>query len=113
MGRWSIEVMFRDVKQIAHGEDPQSWKYKGPERAASLSYWLHAATWCWYITTYGASKTWPDRPWYPKKTAPSFLDALAALRLVLWQERITTISPTARLDSKMMTGVLEVLSRAA
>ena len=57
-GRWSIEVMFRDVKQIAHGEDPQSWKYKGPERAASLSYWLHAATWCWYITTYGASKTW-------------------------------------------------------
>ena len=38
---------------------------------------------------------------------------LAALRLVLWQERITTMSPTARLDSKMMTGVLEVLSRAA
>ena len=32
-GRWSIEVCFRDVKQDLGGENPQSWKRKGPERA--------------------------------------------------------------------------------
>jgi hypothetical protein len=34
-GRWSIEVCFRDVKQDLGGQDPQSWKRKGPERAAA------------------------------------------------------------------------------
>ena len=41
-GRWPIEVCFRDVKQDLGGQDPQSWKRQGPERAACLSLWLHA-----------------------------------------------------------------------
>ena len=49
-GRWSIEVCFRDTKQDLGGENPQSWMRKGPERAACLSLWLHAMTWCWYLT---------------------------------------------------------------
>ncbi len=40
-GRWPIEVCFRDVKQHLGGEDPQSWKRNGPERAACLSLWLN------------------------------------------------------------------------
>jgi hypothetical protein len=44
-GRWSIECVNREVKQCLHAEDPQSWKGKGPERAASLSLWLYAAIW--------------------------------------------------------------------
>ena len=55
-GRWPIEVCFRDVKQDLGGQDPQSWKRQGPERAACLSLWLHATTWCWYLDTH------PDRP---------------------------------------------------
>jgi hypothetical protein len=30
----------------------------------------------------------PRMPWYREKARPSFADALAALRCVLWQERI-------------------------
>ena len=35
-GRWSIEVTFRDTKQDLGGQDPQSWRRQGPERAACL-----------------------------------------------------------------------------
>lgn len=33
--RWAIEVCFRDVKQDLGGHQPQSWKRRGPERAAA------------------------------------------------------------------------------
>lgn len=91
-GRWSIEVCFRDVKQHLGGENPQSWKRQGPERAACLALWLHATTWCWYLIEHPAGDTWIPKPWYPRKATPSFLDALAALRRTLWHQRITEIT---------------------
>ena len=60
-GRWPIEVTYRDVKQDLGGEDPQSWKGKGPARAAALSLWLHAAIWCWYLSTH-TDRHAPGRP---------------------------------------------------
>jgi hypothetical protein len=91
-GRWSIEVTFRDAKQCLGGENPQCWRHQGPERAAAMSLWLMSAVWVWYIPTFGTTTTWLRRAWYPAKTAPSFLDALAALRRVLWRDRITAVS---------------------
>jgi hypothetical protein len=61
-GRWSIEVTFREVKQCLGAEDPQSWKYEGPERAANLSLWLYSAIWTWHITMNGTQATWIVRP---------------------------------------------------
>jgi len=34
--RWAIEDTFRAVKQHLGGQQPQSWKGTGPERAAAL-----------------------------------------------------------------------------
>jgi len=112
-GRWSIECVNREVKQCLHAEDPQSWKGKGPERAASLSLWLYAAIWTWYIPTFGTTVTWTMRPWYQKKAAPSFLDALAALRRCLWSERISSMSSSGPLSPKIIDGLLDTLTRAA
>ncbi len=112
-GRWSIECVNREVKQVIGGEDPQTWKGQGPERAASLSLWLYAAIWTWYIPTHGTTQTWTARPWYTKKTTPSFLDALAALRRCLWTERITTMSSLEPQNPKIIDGILDVLARAA
>ena len=50
-----------------------------------------------YLTTKGAAVTWTRRPWYPKKTTPSFVDALAYLRHDLWHQRIFATSDEARL----------------
>jgi len=112
-GRWAIEVTFREVKQCLGGEDPQSWKRQGPERAANLSLWLYSAIWMWHITTNGCQRTWTARPWYLNKKTPSFLDALAALRRSLWAERITPLSFSGRDHSKIVDGMLDVLANAA
>ncbi len=112
-GRWSIEVTFRDTKQDLRGENPQSWKRKGPERAAALSLWLHGLTWCWYLDSHPTGDTWPTRPWYPRKTTPSFLDALAALRRQIWAQRITTPSFPTHDNTKIIDLLLDTLANAA
>ena len=112
-GRWSIEVCFRDVKQHLGGQDPQSWKRQGPERAAALSLWLHAMTWCWYLSTHPTGRTWIPRPWYRTKTTPSFLDALAALRRTLWAQRITAMSATPGDNPEITQALLDTLAYAA
>lgn len=115
-GRWSIEVCFRDTKQDLGGENPQSWKRKGPERAACLSLWVHATTWCWYLTEHPAGDTWIPRPWYPHKSTPSFLDALAALRRSLWTERITAMTaahPPDQDKTRNLDALLDTLAYAA
>ena len=115
-GRWSIEVTFRDTKQDLGGENPQSWKRQGPERAACLALWLHGLTWCWYLEQHPRGGTWIVRPWYPRKTTPSFLDALAALRRSLWQQRITELSAdtTGPNDKTVITeALLDALAYAA
>lgn len=111
--RWSIEVTFRDVKQHLGGENPQSWKRQGPERAAALSLWLHGLVWCWYLDTHPTGGTWPTRPWYPHKTTPSFLDALAALRRLLWTQRITALSFPQPDNHKITEALLDTLAYAA
>lgn len=111
--RWGIEVCFRDVKQDLGGQNPQSWKRRGPERAAALSLWLHAATWCWYLESHPEGQTWTPRPWYRTKATPSFLDALAALRRVLWSQRITAMSRSGADDTKITEALLDTLAYAA
>jgi hypothetical protein len=115
-GRWSIEVCFRYVKQDLGGENPQSWKRKGPERAACLSLWLHAMTWCWYLAEHPAGDTWIPRPWYPRKATPSFLDALDALRRSLWTERINAMTGTGAPDQAKignLDALIDTLAYAA
>lgn len=112
-GRWAIEVCFRDTKQHLGGEDPQCWKGQGPERAACLSLWLTSLVWCWYLAVHPEGKTWIARAWYPRKAAPSFLDALATLRRVLWSQRITVLSRAAPQNTKISTAVLNTLAYAA
>ncbi len=112
-GRWSIECVNREVKQCLGAEDPQCWKSKGPERAASMSLWIYSAIWTWYIPNFGPQVTWTTRPWYPEKATPSFLDALAALRRCLWSERISRASISAQVPPKIIDSLIDVLARAA
>jgi hypothetical protein len=110
--RWSIEMCFRDNKQNLGGQDPQTWKRRGPERAAALSLWLHSAIWCWYLRS-DTVGTWTPRPWYSRKTTPSFRDALAALRRTLWRERITAMSGPHADNTEIADVVLDTLAHAA
>jgi len=112
-GRWSIEDTYRNVKQFLGGEDPQSWKAQGPERAAALSFWIYAAIWTWYITTQGTKPSWIVLPWYTTKRTPSFADALASLRSTLWHQRLFNGSDSKPLPQKIVATIIEILARAA
>ncbi len=112
-GRWSIEDTFRNVKQFLGGQQPQSWRHQGPERAAGLSLWIYSATWLWYLTTQGTAVTWKHRPWYPKKATPSFVDALACLRRTLWHQRIFATSGQPQLQPETAEVIIDALARAA
>lgn len=112
-GRWSIEDTFRNTKQFLGGEDPQSWKREGPERAAGFSFFLYSLIWHWYVSTQGSSVTWKPTPWYRGKTTPSFAGALAALRQVLWRDRIITDSEKPPLVPEIAETLIELLARAA
>ena len=47
--RWAIEDTFKNTKQFLGGQQPQTFKGKGPERAAGLSLWLYSMVWLWYL----------------------------------------------------------------
>lgn len=111
-GRWAIEDTFRNTKQCLGGEDPQTWKGHGPERAACLSLWIYAAVWHWYIKTQGARPTFLRTPWYPGKATPSFADALAALRRALWRRRIFARSDSGPLPRKFAAMLIGALAEA-
>ena len=112
-GRWAIEICFRDTKQHLGAEDPQTRTGDGPARAAALSLWLYSTTWTWHITVNGTNPTGTPRPWYRRKTTPSFLDALASLRRTLWTTRITATPPHDPHHPKILDGILDILANAA
>ena len=47
--RWAIEDTFKNTKQLMGGQEPQTFKGQGPERAAGLSLGLYSMVWLWYL----------------------------------------------------------------
>jgi len=112
-GRWSIEDTFKNTKQSLGSEEPQTWKGQGPERAAVISLWLYSVVWAWYIR-YGYGKTrLPVIPWYSAKTHPSFQDALAALRKVLWRKRIIIMFGNHTVPAQIIEFFIDAVASAA
>jgi hypothetical protein len=112
-GRWGIEITYHDVKQIIGGQEPQSWKGDGPERAAGLSFWLYSMVWIWYLGVCGKRPRFTVTPWFASKSTPSFADALAELRRTLWHERISPVSSGAPLSAQTVKLLVDTLARAA
>lgn len=112
-GRWSIEDTFRNTKQFIGGQEPQTWKGPGPERAAMLSLWLSSVVWLWYLSQKGGWRKVKVLPWYPTKMRPSFQDALASLRCHLWGQRIISMFGKRLGHNRNIAVLLEALARAA
>ena len=83
--RWCLEVTFHDAKQFLGFAEPQCQTPRAVQRAAPFALLVYDLVLLWFAehahsTT---SPTWLVRPWYRCKTAPSFVDMLAALRSAL------------------------------
>lgn len=112
-GRWCIEETHRNVKQYLGGQQPQTWKRRGPERAAALSLVLYSLVWTWHLQQNKGQQTWTTRPWYATKETPSFRDALAALRQTLWRPRIIAMFESRSGQHQNLTLLMKLLSEAA
>jgi len=111
--RWAIEDTFKNTKQLLGGQQPQTFKGKGPERAAGLSLWLYSVVWLWYLGQNSTQRYFTFRPWYSQKTYPSFADAIACLRRRLWRERINCMFGKSAVHDKKFEFLLEALAPAA
>jgi hypothetical protein len=111
--RWAIEDTFKNTKQLLGGQHPQTFKGKGPERAAGLSLWLYSMVWLWYLLQKAHKRTFFVQPWNPLKSMPSFADALACLRRELWRERIKCMFGVSAVHDKKFEFLLEALAPAA
>lgn len=112
-GRWSIEDTFKNTKQFLGGQQPQTFRRNGPERAAAMSFWLYSTVWLWYLQNKRLWKMLPQLPWYQQKKTPSFMDALAALRRQLWKERINCMFDNHSAFEIIPKSVINALSYAA
>ena len=110
--RWAIEDTFKNTKQLLGGQQQQTFKGKGPERAAGLSLWLYSVVWLWYLKQ-KSRRYFFVQPWYCQKTNPSFADAIACLRRELWKERINCMFGKSAVHDKKFEFLLEALAPAA
>jgi len=111
--RWAIEDTFKNTKQFLGGQQPQTYKGRGPERAAALSLCLYSMVWMWYLRQKSRARTFWVQPWYRQKTAPSFTDALCCLRRELWVERIKYMFGNWAVHDKKFEFLLQALAPAA
>lgn len=91
--RWPIEECFRDAKQCGGFEAVQGWCPRTVERQAPMALIVQTLVKAWYLR-YGvkSSRAQPGGSkvcgWLGEKQHPSYLDMLATLRRVLWDDRI-------------------------
>ena len=111
--RWAIEDTFKNVKQSLGAEDPQLYAQQGPQRAAAFSFWLYSMVWYWYLQRKPSTLSWISLPWYSSKTMPSFADALATLRTMLWSSRIFPSSEKPALTVRIAHVLIEALAYSA
>jgi hypothetical protein len=88
--RWTLEVAFRDGKQHLGFEDPQSQTAQAVRRTAPMAFIVYDLVLLWAANRarQGNQVQWVARPWYRRKSAPSFLDMITALRLEAWRKNI-------------------------
>lgn len=112
-GRWSIEETFKNTKQSLGAQQPQTWKGVGPERSAVIGLWLYSAVWLWYLQGYRKKKVLQLLARYRGKSHPSFQDALAALRRVLWRGRINGMFGKHSVPTRIREFLIDALAPAA
>lgn len=93
-----IEVTFHDSKQYLGLEDSPAQAAQAVERTAPMAALVYALVLLWFAGRSQEQRDtgWPLRPWYRRKSTPSFPDMLTVLRRDSWQLSISTPSSPPR-----------------
>ncbi len=96
--RWSIEVTHYDCKQHLGMEDPANRVPLAVQRTAPMSMFLYSLTIVWFATKGHDDLQFPERPWYTRKSEPSFADMLTTLRRKSWEDKLSRVTLKATPD---------------
>ncbi len=91
--RWAIEVTHYDAKQLLGLEDPANRVQLAVQRTAPMAMFLYSLTILWYAQHGYAEVRFPKRPWYTRKSEPSFADMLTTLRRKTWEDTLSPVQP--------------------
>ena len=86
--RWTIEVAFHDAKQQMGFGQPQGWSEPAVQRTAPTLMLLYSAIVLWFREEGHAKYRKPIWPWYRNKTAVSFADMQATLRMEMLRHHL-------------------------
>jgi len=112
-GRWSSEVTHQNSKQLMGFQDPANRTKPAVMRTAPMAMILHSLIILWFHNAGHRHLTFPLRPWYRKKTEPSFADMLTTLRRRSWYEKLRGGSKITAPLRKSMALIVNFLARAA
>jgi DDE superfamily endonuclease len=110
--RWAIECLFENCKQFLGLEDPANRLPQAVERTAPLAGFIFSLIVVWFHETGHQSLQFPKRPWYQRKSEPSFADLLTTLRRMSLEEKTATLLPKPSHLKTWITQIIELLSRA-
>lgn len=110
--RWAIEVTFENSKQLLGLEDPANRTEKAVRRTAPMALVLYSLSILWFHRDGHAQVKFPHRPWYRRKTEPSFADILSTLRHASWQEQKRRMRSRTGLLKTFLPQLLRFVSRA-
>ncbi|MCA9068286.1 MAG: hypothetical protein KDA84_05155 [Planctomycetaceae bacterium] len=63
-----------------------------------MAMFLYSLTVLWFDQAGYEDLKFPHRPWYTRKTEPSFADMLTTLRRVSWEERFSQVPSDSTLS---------------
>ena len=114
--RWQMEVTFAEVRKHLGVETQRQWSDLAIARATPMLFGLFSLGTLWAATTPGVAIATLSSAWY-RKTVPTFADALAAIRLRIWEERLSSMSRNRRDNRKShdptLAHLVGILARAA
>jgi len=109
-GRWSIEVTFENSKQFLGLEQPANRTPQAVRRTAPMALVLYSLVVAWFHRIGHQYVRFPERPWYPQKSEPSFADMLTTLRRESWRENFRGVLPRSRRVKNCFAQLAEFLS---
>jgi hypothetical protein len=114
--RWQMEATFEEVRKHLGVETQRQWSDLAIARATPMLLGLFSLVTLWAATTPDVAIATLPTAWY-RKTVPTLADALAAIRLRIWEERISSLSRDRRDSRKShdptLAQLVGILARAA
>jgi hypothetical protein len=111
--RWRIEIAIRDAKQQGGLAQGQCRTVRAVQRQATFTVTMMGAVMGWYLSEGHRTDRLARRPWYRRKTHPSFRDMMVHARRQSWRRTVFDGSAPGVQTQQIPLRFLDLLELAA